>query len=162
MLILIKQQSIVRIFVFWWGQYFSQVFPHWRAKSRKYRGVFKVKSRVKTWQVRGVWSQQLEHKEVPKREMEPGVRKGKYSLLASHTRRKYSMETTHYSVMVKVGIKVMKLVESLCEKSLLIKDQNVIQHSWEGYLILLNKIPISTIKRPEWRIQAFHEISLFD
>ena len=31
------------------------------AKSRKYQGVFEVKSRVKTWQVRGIWSQQLEH-----------------------------------------------------------------------------------------------------
>ena len=25
------------------------------------QGVFEVKSRVKTWQVRGIWSQQLEH-----------------------------------------------------------------------------------------------------
>ena len=32
-----------------------------KAKSRKYQGVFEVKSRVKTWQVRGIWSQQLEH-----------------------------------------------------------------------------------------------------
>ena len=31
------------------------------AKSRKYQGVFEVKSRVKIWQVRGIWSQQLEH-----------------------------------------------------------------------------------------------------
>ena len=30
-------------------------------KSRKYQGVFEVKSRAKTWQVRGIWSQQLEH-----------------------------------------------------------------------------------------------------
>ena len=44
---------------------------------------------------------------------EPGVQKGKRSLLASHTRCKCSMETTHYSVKVKVGINVMKLVESL-------------------------------------------------
>ena len=35
------------------------------AKSRKYQGVFEVKSRVKTWQVRRIWSQQLEHKKVP-------------------------------------------------------------------------------------------------
>ena len=40
-----------------------------------------------------IWSQQLEHKQVPKRGMEPGVRKGKRSLLASHTRCKCSMET---------------------------------------------------------------------
>ena len=44
---------------------------------------------------------------------EPGVRTGKRSLLASHTRCKCSMETTHNSVKVKHGIKVMKLVESL-------------------------------------------------
>ena len=31
-----------------------------KAKSRKYQGVFEVKSRVKTWQVRGIWSQQLD------------------------------------------------------------------------------------------------------
>ena len=44
---------------------------------------------------------------------EPGVRKGKRFLLASHTRCICSMETTHNSVKVKLGIKVMKLVESL-------------------------------------------------
>ena len=52
---------------------------------------------------------QLEHKQVPKRGTEPGVRKGKRSLLASHTRCKCSMETTRNSVMVKPGIKVMKI-----------------------------------------------------
>ena len=72
-----------------------------------------MKSRVKTWQVRGIWSQQLEHKQVPKWGTEPGVLKGKRSLLACHTRYKCSMETTHNSVKVKVGIKVMKLVERL-------------------------------------------------
>ena len=65
------------------------------AKSRKYQGIFEVKSRVKTWQVRGIWSQQLEHKQVPQWGTEPGVRKGKSSLLASHTRCKFSIETTH-------------------------------------------------------------------
>ena len=83
------------------------------AKSRKYQGVFKVKSRVKTWQVWGIWSQQLEHKQVPKRGTEPGVCKGKRSLPACNTRCKCSMETTQNWVKVKLGIKVMKLVESL-------------------------------------------------
>ena len=83
------------------------------AKSRKYRGVFKVKSRVKTWQVRGIWSQQLEHKQSPKRGTEQGVQKGKRSLMACHTRCKCSMETTNNSVKVKLGMKVMKFVESL-------------------------------------------------
>ena len=49
----------------------------------------------------------------PKKGTEPGVRKGKRSLLACYTRCKCSMETTHNSVKVKLGIKVMKLVESL-------------------------------------------------
>ena len=58
-----------------------------KAKSRKYQRVhiFQVKSRVRTWQVRGIWSQQLEHKQVPKWGTEPGVRTGKRSLLACHT-----------------------------------------------------------------------------
>ena len=85
-------------------------------KSRKYQGVFKVKSRVKTWQIRGIWSEQLEHKQVPKRETEPGVRKGKRSLLASRTRCKCSMETTHNSVTVKLGIKVMKLIGGMSDR----------------------------------------------
>ena len=67
-------------------------FKHrYKAKSRKYQGVFEVKSRVKTWQVPGIWSQQLVHKQVPRWGTEPGVRKGKRSLLACHTRCKYSM-----------------------------------------------------------------------
>ena len=37
------------------------------AKWRKYRGIFKMKSREKTRQVMGNWSQQLEHKQVTKR-----------------------------------------------------------------------------------------------
>ena len=43
---------------------------------------------------------------------EPGVWKGKRSLLACHTRCKCSMEITHNSVKVKLGIKVMKSMDS--------------------------------------------------
>ena len=43
-----------------WLQILIRRFRY-QAKSRKYQGVFEVKSRVKTWQVRGIWSQQLEH-----------------------------------------------------------------------------------------------------
>ena len=38
------------------------------AKSRRYRWIFKVKSREKTQQFRENWSQQLEHKQVPNRD----------------------------------------------------------------------------------------------
>ena len=93
-----------------WQKFTTMVYE---AKSRKYQGVFEVKSRVKTWQVRGIWSQQLEHKQVQKWGTEPGVRKGKRSLLACYTRCKCSMETTRNSVKVKVGIKVMKFAESM-------------------------------------------------
>ena len=72
-----------------------------------------MKSCVKTRQVREIWSQELEHKQVPKKGTEPGVRKGKRSLLACHTCCKCSIENTCYSVKIKLGIKVMKLVESL-------------------------------------------------
>ena len=44
---------------------------------------------------------------------EPGVRKGKRSLLACHTRCNISIETTRNSVKVKVGFKVMKLVKKV-------------------------------------------------
>ena len=49
----------------------------------------------------------------PKRETEPCVRKDKRSLLACNTRCKCSIESTHNSVKAKLGIKVIKLVESL-------------------------------------------------
>ena len=72
-----------------------------KGKIEKVPRDIQVKSRVKTWQARGIWSQQLEQKHVTKRGTEPGVRKGKRSLLASHTRCKCSMETTHDLVKVK-------------------------------------------------------------
>ena len=45
-------------------KYIPDIYPaelQLKAKSKKYQGVCEVKSRVKTWQVRGIWSQQLEH-----------------------------------------------------------------------------------------------------
>ena len=96
------------------GEIMTSQWRLWcQAKSRKYQGVFNVKSRVKTWQIRGIWSQQLEHKQVLKMGTEPGVRKGKRSLLARHTSCKFSMETSHNSVKIKISINVMKFVESL-------------------------------------------------
>ena len=72
-----------------------------------------MKRREKTWQVRVIWSQQLEHKQVPKRGKELGVRKGKCSLLACHTCCKCSMESTYNSVNGNLDVKVMQLVERL-------------------------------------------------
>ena len=70
-----------------------------------------MKSREKTREVLENWSQQLEHRKTKR--TEPGVRKGKRSLLACNTHVKYSMKTPCNSVKVKLGIQVMKLVKSL-------------------------------------------------
>ena len=82
-------------------------------KSRKHQGVFPgEKSSKDTASSRDLVSTigaQASHK----KGTEPGVQKGKRSLLSSHTRYKCSMETTHNSVKVKLGINVMQLVESL-------------------------------------------------
>ena len=67
-----------------------------------------MKSREKTRQVRENWSQ---HEQVPKRGTEPGGRKGNLSLLACHTR--CTMEATRNSGKVKLGIRVIKMGESL-------------------------------------------------
>ena len=82
-----------------------------------------MKSRVNTRQVPEIWSQQLEHKQVPKRGTKPSVRKGKRSLLACHTRYKCSIETTCNSLKVNLGIKVMKLVNSLISREVTVTGQ---------------------------------------
>ena len=106
------------------------IIVYCKAKSRKYQGVIQGEKSSKDM----ANSRNLEHKQVPKRGTEPGVRKGKRSLLASHTRSKCSMETTLNSVKVKLGIKVMILVESLSvRKSLLVKGQNVIRERVTPY-----------------------------
>ena len=51
--------------------------------------------------------------QAPTKGTEPGVRRGKRSPLACHTRCKCSMETTRNSLKVKLGNQVMTLVESL-------------------------------------------------
>ena len=66
-----------------------------------------MKSREKTRQVGENWSQQLEHISKSQKGKEPGLRKGKLSLLASHTHRKCFLETTRNSVKVKLGNKLM-------------------------------------------------------
>ena len=45
----------------------------------------------------------------------------------------------------------------------LVRSQNVIfKQLWEGNSILFDKIPVSTIKLPQWRFQAFLDVSLFE
>ena len=56
-------------------------------------------------------------------------------------------------------------VKSLISRGLLlymVRSQNVIYHLWEGNFILFDKIPVSTIKLPQWRFQAFLDVSLFE
>ena len=92
----------------------------------------------------------MEHKQVPQMGTEPGVRKAKRSLLASHTRCKCSMETTHNSVEFRLGIKVMKLVESLICYEVTVGQGSECHLTFvRGLLHILNKIPVSTIKLPE-------------
>ena len=67
----------------------------------------------KTRQVWGNWAQQLEHKQVPKQGDGTRCSEGKPSQLSCHTLRKCSVETTRNSVRVNLGIRVVKLVESL-------------------------------------------------
>ena len=104
------------------------------------------------------WSLQLDHKQFSKG-TEQGVRKEKRSLLACYTRCKWSMETTRSSRKVKIGIKVMKY-------GTILMGMEVTVAGWgsECYFtcILLSKIPLSTIKLPTWRFQAFNEVSLFE
>ena len=87
----------------------------YNAKSRKYQGIRGEKSSKDMASSRNLASA-IRTQASPKNGgggAERGVRKGNRSLLACHTRCKCSIETTHNSVKVKVGIKVMKLVESL-------------------------------------------------
>ena len=85
---------------------------HQKANSRKYQGVLELKSRVETWQVRGNWSQQLEHKQVPQWGTEPGVRK--VSVPCWHATPVANAPLKPLIIgEVKLYIKVVKLVESL-------------------------------------------------
>ena len=45
----------------WYTYIYSNLKVYQKCRDQ---GVFEVKRRVKTWQVRGIWSQQLEHKQV--------------------------------------------------------------------------------------------------
>ena len=78
----------------------------------------------------------------PKWGTEPGVQKGKRSLLASYTRCICSMETTHNSVKFKLGIKVMKLVERV-----IVREVTVGQGS-ECHLTFVRGLPYCSTRCP--------------
>ena len=84
------------------------------AKSRKYQGVFKVKSRVKTWQFRGIWSTSKSQKEGVK----TSVRKGMRYLLACHIRSNCSIEKLFKCRFPSYSIIVLfvHLINFMCSK----------------------------------------------
>ena len=81
-------------------------------KSREYRGIFQVKNREKTRQIRENCSQKRSISE-SKKGTKQCFRQGKRSLLACHTRCQCFMETTRNSLKVKLGFRVIKLGKSL-------------------------------------------------
>ena len=82
------------------------------AKSRKYRKIFKVKCRKKTREF-GITGLSTWGISKSQKGTEPGVQKGKRSLLSCHTCCECSMKTSRNSVKVTLGIQAMKLVKSL-------------------------------------------------
>ena len=107
---------------------------------------------------------------------EPGVRKGRRSVMACRIRCKCSMITAHNSVKVKLGIKVIELVKSHIDWEVTVtgrmsfngsnvivlveshKYQNAIRHSREGDFILF-KIAIHFLNE-DFRISAYPWISI--
>ena len=89
----------------------------------------------------------------------PGVRRSKNPLSACHTRRKCSMETTQNSVKGWVRYKVWSVGGCHCIWSGHRMSFNICDR--ENF-ILFDKIPVSTIKLPQWRFQAFLDVSLFE
>ena len=75
------------------------------------------------------------------------------SLLACHYRSKCSMETTHKSAKVELGMKVIKLVKSLIGWEVTVTGRFSECHLTfaRGFFMLLNKIDISVsiINHPE-------------
>ena len=119
-----------------------------RAKSRKYKGVFEVKSRVKTWQVRGIWSQQLEHKS----------HNGRRNQVSGRV----SVPCWHATPVANAPWKPLLIGEGQARHQgheIGGKSDWLGSHRWsrirmslyirEGYFILLNKITVSTIKLHE-------------
>ena len=110
-------------------------------KPRKNRWIFKVKSRKN----RGksgktgfkIWSISKSNKRT-----QIGVQKGTRFPLAYHTRSKRSIETTHYSVKVKCGIIIIKLVKIMIGLDVTGRASERHLKLREGDFILLNKRPL--------------------
>ena len=113
-----------------------------KAKSRRYRGISKMKSREKTRIVRKKWSQPLDHKQVSKGD---GTRLSKGKVSPADTRCTCSLIFRWRSSSISslwnwwkvwsVWIPLLRLY----------------------HFILLNKISVSTTKCPEWQLKAFHK-----
>ena len=84
-----------------------------KTKLSRFRGIYEVKNRKKDTASSENLVSTNSAQANPQKGTEPGVPKGKRSLLTCHTRCKSSMENTRSSVKVGLGIKVMKLVKSL-------------------------------------------------
>ena len=123
----------------------SVILCQTKTKSRKYQGVSKVKSRVKT-QIWEIWSEQLEHKQVPKRGRYQMSGRVSVPLLACHTRCTCSIETTRNSVKVKLDINVMKLVESLIGWEVIVTGQRSGSQRHRHFVGLFN-VPVQAPTR---------------
>ena len=88
----------------------------------------------------------------------PGVRRSKRPLSECHTRRKCSMETTQNSVKGRVRYKVWSVGGCHCIWS----GHRMSFNICEREISYCDKIPVSTIKLPQWRFQAFLDVSLFE
>ena len=112
--------------------------------------------------VRRIWSQQLEHKQVKKGGRNQVSRRVSVPCLHATTvanapwkpviirwRSSSVSKSCHWWKVLSVG------------KLLLVKGQNFILHSWDGDFILLDNIPVSTIKLPAWQFKRSTRYSCF-
>ena len=98
----------------------------------------------------------------------PGVRRSKRPLLASRTRCNFLWNLQNSVIRSKSVLKSNSVISSqigvmsdqLRVSLHMVMSHNVMKHLGEGYFIMFDEIPISTIKLPEGRFQTFHDISL--
>ena len=90
----------------------------------------------------------------------PGVRRSRCPLSACQTRRKCSIKTSQIN-SVKGRIPCSQFGTSCPIWCLSLTDYKICPDSWKENLILFDKIPVSTIKLPQWPFQTFLDVSLF-